>query len=79
MSSGASHFLVLETALLLQSEGKEVFNLGGAQEAGLQRFKAGFGAKQVTLEAAEFDLESGVTRQAKRAVRLLRRLDPRKY
>lgn len=78
MSSGASHFLVLETALLLQAAGLEVFNLGGAHEAGLQRFKAGFGAKQVTLEAAEFDLESGVTRQAKKAVRLLRRLDPRK-
>ncbi len=78
MSGGASHFLVFETAQLLQAAGLEVFNLGGAQEAGLQRFKAGFGTKQVTLEAAEFDLESGVTRQAKRAVRLLRRLDPRK-
>lgn len=78
MSSGASHFLVTETALLLQSQGLEVFNLGGAHEAGLQRFKSGFGAKQVTLEAAEFDLESGVARQAKQAVRLLRRLDPRK-
>ncbi|MCI0401963.1 MAG: GNAT family N-acetyltransferase [Acidobacteria bacterium] len=77
-SSGASHFLVLETALLLQSQGLEVFNLGGAHEAGLQRFKAGFGTKQVTLEAAEFELESGVTRRAKNAVHLLRRLDPRK-
>ncbi|MGH9601247.1 MAG: GNAT family N-acetyltransferase [Terriglobales bacterium] len=79
MSSGASHFLVLETALLLQAQGMELFNLGGAHEGGLERFKAGFGAKQVTLEAAEFDLESGVARQAKKAVRLFRRLDPRKH
>jgi len=61
-SLGASHFLIHEVATALRLDGLEVFNLGGAGDAspGLQRFKEGFGAHQVTLASAEFALVPGV-------------------
>lgn len=76
MACGASHFLVYETALRLQAMGLEVFNLGGAHEAGLQRFKSGFATREVALEAAEFVMESKVASRARGAARFLRRLMP---
>lgn len=53
MSVGASHFLLYETALALQSEGVEMFYLGGAREleTGLRAYKAGFGAVAINTEA----------------------------
>ena len=53
MGMGASHFLLYETALLLQAEGVETFFLGGAREheTGLRAYKAGFGARAVDTEA----------------------------
>ena len=58
MACGASHFLLYETANTLRQELLEVFNLGGAgrDNPGLERFKVGFGATVVELEAAEFFL-----------------------
>ena len=58
MSRGASHWLVHEVANVLRGEGKELFNLGGAgdSDAGLKRFKTGFGTTTVPLEEAEFCL-----------------------
>lgn len=54
MECGASPFLITSIASALTDEGATVFNLGGAgpDNPGLQRFKSGFGARDVTLEAA---------------------------
>lgn len=53
---GASQFVFFEVACLLKAEGKTVFNLGGTdtKSSGLQDFKASFGARQISLETAEF-------------------------
>jgi lipid II:glycine glycyltransferase (peptidoglycan interpeptide bridge formation enzyme) len=53
MSVGASHFLVHETAMALQSEGIELFYLGGVRqhEEGLRAFKAGFGSESIETES----------------------------
>lgn len=56
MACGASHWLVQHIAQTLQSEGLERFNLGGADEDGLVRFKIGFGSARVELEAADIQL-----------------------
>jgi hypothetical protein len=74
MAAGASHFLVAAIIACLRDEGLEVFNLGGADEdaAGLQRFKEGFGATQVPLEAAQFSTEPVLMRKARTVVRSLR-------
>ena len=55
---GSSQFLWYETALRLQNESLTVLNMGGTDKAslGLQEFKAGFGAKRIELESAEFYL-----------------------
>ena len=60
MRSGASQFLIFETAKDLQERGLDTFNLGGVSEVnpGLHEFKAGFGASRRDLAAAEFDLQS---------------------
>jgi hypothetical protein len=60
MAAGASHFLVYEIARVLRAESLSVFNIGGADSSnpGLLRFKRGFGAAPVPLEAAEFWLGS---------------------
>jgi lipid II:glycine glycyltransferase (peptidoglycan interpeptide bridge formation enzyme) len=64
MSSGASHCLIHEIALALQTQGIERFNLGGADDpnGGLERFKAGFGTTPVELEAAEFSFSGPIRR-----------------
>ena len=74
MAAGASHFLVAGIVSCLRDEGLEVFNLGGADEdaAGLQRFKEGFGAVAVPLEAAQFSTEPVVVRRLRALVRSLR-------
>jgi hypothetical protein len=51
MGVGASHFLVYNVARTLAEKGFEAFNLGGADEAGLSRFKSGFGSTKIDLEA----------------------------
>jgi len=53
MSVGASHFLLYETAVSLQSERVEMFYLGGARihEEGLRAYKAGFGAAPIDTDA----------------------------
>ncbi|MFQ6006958.1 MAG: GNAT family N-acetyltransferase [Woeseia sp.] len=58
MACGASHFLVHEIANILRARSMELFNLGGTAQlnTGLERFKAGFGATTVKLEAAQFFL-----------------------
>jgi lipid II:glycine glycyltransferase (peptidoglycan interpeptide bridge formation enzyme) len=74
MALGASHFLIWEVAQTLKDDGLQVFNLGGAEpeNAGLQRFKRGFGAREVRLEAAVFSMVSSLKRRLRTAVKLLR-------
>ena len=61
---------------LVEAEGKRivVFNLGGAgaKSEGLQRFKAGFGAHPVPLEAAVYHVASPLQKKLRTAVQLLR-------
>jgi hypothetical protein len=73
MAAGASHFLVYEVGCLLQREGRQ-FNLGGVDQpgSGLDRFKAGFGAIPVELEAAELTLTGPVRRALTRLAELVR-------
>jgi len=73
MSRGASPFLICEVATALKREGIEIFNLGGAapENPGLQRFKKGFGAREVTLEAAAFSMVSPVKRRLRAALKAL--------
>ena len=58
MDCGASHFLFYEIACALRDEGMEILNLGGTDDpdpnSGLVRFKTGFGAEKIKLEAARF-------------------------
>lgn len=77
MEQGASPFLICETATALRDRGMEVFNLGGADShnPGLQRFKAGFGASSVELQATRLYFGSALKRKLSTAVALLRR-DP---
>jgi lipid II:glycine glycyltransferase (peptidoglycan interpeptide bridge formation enzyme) len=71
MKVGASPFLVSRVATTLKQEGCRVFNLGGAtpDNAGLHRFKAGFGTREVALEAASFCPKSVVARNVHTALR----------
>jgi hypothetical protein len=66
---GAAHFLVLEAAKLLKVDGMRVFNLGGSDDPGLERFKAGFGAEPIESEAAAFYLGSPVRHVISRLAR----------
>jgi hypothetical protein len=54
MECGASPFLIASIAACLARDGARRFNLGGAgpDNPGLQRFKSGFGAREIPLEAA---------------------------
>ncbi|MBA2685708.1 MAG: GNAT family N-acetyltransferase [Gemmatimonadaceae bacterium] len=53
MNIGASHFLRYEAAVALQTEGIEMFYLGGAREheEGLRAYKAGFGTIPIDTDA----------------------------
>lgn len=70
MELGASQFLISSVAAILQDEGMHLFNLGGAgdESPGLQRFKSGFGARAVPLEAATFVFGSRGERAARSLV-----------
>jgi len=72
---GASHFLEYEIAMALQAEGMEVFNLGGTSDhqPGLANFKAGFGAKGIELQRAQFYLGTKLKRTLTAGVALLRK------
>ena len=74
MTCGASAWLVHHVARALQSEGLELFNLGGAgpDEEGLRRFKAAFGTTPIELESASFFLGSPMKQAVTRAARRLR-------
>ena len=76
MKIGASQFLIYNIAEVLQKESMELFNLGGADESqsGLQRFKSGFGATEVKLEAAQFFLGSKFKKKILESARNLRNL-----
>lgn len=79
MELGASPLLLGEIAASLASEGATVFNLGGAgdESPGLQRFKAGFGARTVSLDAVTVTFGSGAERYVRRGVsRVLRLFSP---
>jgi len=74
MGLGASHFLVHRIAEGLRELGSEQFNLGGSgvEETGLSRFKMGFGATAVELEAARFFTGGRIKRALMVAARVLR-------
>jgi hypothetical protein len=75
MARGACHFLIYETAKILQAAKKQQFNLGAAepQNLGLHQFKAGFGTRRVELEAAEIVLGSGIRNDLWDTLRSIRR------
>lgn len=75
---GASTFLVHAISERLRERGFERFNLGGATPdcGGLYRFKSGFGARPVSLEAARCHLGNPWARKLRTLARDLRD-DPR--
>lgn len=75
MATGASTFLISETIDELAAAGRAIFNLGGAgpENAGLSRFKAGFGALPVSLTAGVYQLASPMHRTLRSAVRGIQR------
>jgi RimJ/RimL family protein N-acetyltransferase len=73
MSVGASHFLIHRVCQKLRDNGVRVFNLGGAPEgSSLARFKAGFGAAEISLAACCCYLGPGWLKKIRTAVTLLR-------
>lgn len=71
MEIGASHFLLLHAMEAVRREGIQHFNLGGAADPGLRRFKSGFGASEVALEAAEFFVGSRIGKMVARVAHLV--------
>jgi lipid II:glycine glycyltransferase (peptidoglycan interpeptide bridge formation enzyme) len=75
MTAGASHFLIYETAQLLQRQSFEVFNLGGAEindaSRGLRLFKEGFGSTPVELEAVRVFCGSPLKRRGIQMIRMM--------
>lgn len=69
MDIGASHFLILSAAKLLQQDGCTVLNLGGTRpdETGLARFKSAFGTTTSEVEMVRASLCASVRRMATRA------------
>lgn len=80
MACGASHFLLYEIAAFLQQRTAQCFNLGGAEpeNPGLERFKLGFGAQGIPLEAVECFLGSTLRKKIGSAVQMLQE-DPRHF
>jgi hypothetical protein len=76
MAIGASHFLISRVAEILRTEGIKRFNLGGADACnpGLERFKTGYGARALHLEAAQFSLGNPLQRGIGAALSFLRRV-----
>jgi RimJ/RimL family protein N-acetyltransferase len=72
MAVGASHFLIHSIAENLAQQGFDLFNLGGAEDDGLVRFKSGFGAAAVDLEAATFSFRSRWQKNTVKVVETLR-------
>lgn len=73
MSVGASHFLIYSVCKKLRESGVRVFNLGGAPEgSSLARFKAGFGAVEISLAACCCYLGPGWLKKIRTVVTLLR-------
>jgi hypothetical protein len=75
MRIGASHFLVLEAAVALQSEGIETFFLGGARahEEGLRAYKLGFGSRPIETEAVTAYVGGRFRRRISEAVESIQR------
>jgi hypothetical protein len=71
MKWGASPFLLMSTADILKGEGAEAVNIGGTgpENAGLKRFKSGFGAREVQLVSACFCPGSFFRREVRETVR----------
>ncbi|MHC4505314.1 MAG: GNAT family N-acetyltransferase [Planctomycetota bacterium] len=65
---GTSHFLMFELARQLQGAGCKTLNLGVSQDPGLNRFKAGFGARPVPLERVTLEWGSAWNRWRKQAI-----------
>lgn len=76
MNVGASHFLRYETAVALQSEGTEMFYLGGARahEEGLRAYKAGFGTIPIDTDAVTAYVGGSLRRRLSSAMETLRAL-----
>jgi hypothetical protein len=74
MGIGASHFLRFESAAALQTEGVEIFYLGGVrpEEAGLRSFKAGFGTTPIDTQSVSAYVGSPVRRHLSSAIQWLR-------
>lgn len=72
MKLGSSAFLISQIADTLQQEGICSFNVGGtgADNPGLRRFKAGFGAREIELQAAAFCPKSVVERKVHGVLRV---------
>lgn len=72
---GASHLLVHTVARELKAQGVKVFNLGGdnGDDSGLARFKSGFGATPVELEAASFFVGNPIRRRITQALNWIAR------
>src|SRR5579871_5884869 len=78
MSLGASHFLIHAIGEHLRKERAVSFNLGGAEPgSSLGRFKAGFGATEVPLEACTCYVGPGWRKKLRSAYTLARE-DPRR-
>lgn len=74
MAIGASHFLRFESAVALQTEGVEIFYLGGVRpaEEGLRSFKAGFGTTPIDTQSVSAYVGSPVRRHLSSAIQWLR-------
>jgi hypothetical protein len=70
MIQGASHMLVSEIISALAREGLHTFNLGGVgpENPGLERFKQGFHARPVPLEAATVCIRPALHQKARTTI-----------
>lgn len=76
MEIGASHFLVHSAARMLQEDGAEVFNLGGAEieNPGLRAFKSRFGTAPIETQAVRAVLCGAMHRRFVEAVHSLKKI-----
>jgi len=76
MKWGASPFLLMSAAEILKKEGAEFVNIGGTgpENAGLKRFKSGFGAREVQLVSACFCPGSLLRRELRETARWVHEL-----